>query len=247
MRVVFSFCSLIVFLPASTRGTAIVAVRFPGGILVLADSKPTYLRSDVNKSVCKIIPVKNAYVAVSGMVRDTSREFDAEQIAARAFDSPDRFEVHVRHATELIRAEATRELLRLRREDQEQYGFALKNRGNPIDVLFVAFEKHVAMLAARRLRWNEGKLTLELLQKQDCPGSACPNGTYLSKIGEVSEIEKFLKGHKNPELSETNLRDLMVQQAQATPNDVGLPIQVLALQESGPTWLANDLGCPLQK
>ena len=215
--------------------------------MVLADSKPPYLQSDGNRPACKIVPVKNAFVAVSGMILDPARQFDAEEVAAQTFDSPGNFAAHVKLATERIQAKGSEELSRLRTEDPERYGSALKNGANFIDVLFLAFENHVAMLAARGLHWNETKSKLELHEKHDCPGSACPDGTYLSKIGEVSEVEKFLSVHKRSDLGETVLRDLMVQQAQATPHATGLPIQILSLQDSGPIWLANDLGCPPQK
>jgi hypothetical protein len=228
------------------HGTTVVAVRVPGGIMVLADSKPASPPIDGDKPVCKIVPVKNAYVAASGMVRDASRQFDVEEIVARVFDSPGHFEARVKLATDQIQAKVSEEVSRLKTQDPQRYASTLKNGGNLIDVLFFAFENHVAMLAERRLHWNEAKSRLELL-KHDCPGKACPDGHYISKIGEVSEIDKFLTTHKPADLGETTLHDLMVQQAQTTPTETGLPIQILSLQDGAPIWLANDLGCPLQK
>ena len=228
------------------QGTTVVAVRVPGGILVLADSKPASSPSDADKPVCKIVPVKNAYVASSGFVRDAARQFDVEEIAGRAFDSPGHFEARVKLATEQIQATVSEELSRLKTEDPQRYASALKNGGNVIDVLFLAFENHVAMLAERRLHWNEGKARLEL-QKHDCPGKACPDGHYVAKLGEASEIDKFLTTHTPADLSETTLHDLMIQQARTTPTETGLPIQVLSLQDGAPIWLVNELGCPLQR
>lgn len=237
---------LVVPVWARTMATTVVAVRVPGGILVLADSKASEPGRDGSKPMCKVIAVKSAYVAATGLVRDAAGQYDAEAIASRAFDSPGRFETHVRQAMEQIGTEATKELLRLKAEDQKQYVAALKNGGNVVDVLFLAFENHLAMLAERGLRWNEAKSKLELREKHDCPGRDCPDGKYLSKIGEVSEIEKFLSAHRGANLDEATLQDLMIQQTKATPDEAGLPIQVLSIQESGPIWLANDLGCRIE-
>jgi hypothetical protein len=245
-RSLLSLCLLLGFLSTYTKATAILAVRFPGGIFVFADSKPTYLRSGGKDTVCKIIPIKNAFMAVSGMVRDPYRDFDVEAISAAAFDSAGSFLSHVRHATKLVRERATTELKRLKVEDPSQYEFALSNHRNVLDVLFVAYEAKVPILAARQLRWNETKSALELIRTQDCPGSACPSGTLLSVIGEASEIQKFIDAHqKGGNVSEDILKDLMTRQIEATPKKVGFPIEILALQETGATWHANDLGCPL--
>ena len=255
-RLVFSVCAFIALLSASASGTTIVAVRVPGGILVLADSKPSSGAGDSDKPVCKIVPVKNGYFAASGIIRDAVRQFDVEEIAARAFDSPGHFQDRVKTATEEIEAKASEELAHLKTENPERYGIAIKNGANlkssrdrtapVIDILFLAFENHVAMLAERRFHWNDAKSRLDV-QKLDCPGKACPDGHYVSKIGAVSEIEKFLATHKPSELGETTLHDLVVQQTQATPNETAAPIQILSLQDGAPMWLANDAGCPLQR
>jgi hypothetical protein len=240
-------------LSAASHATTIVAVRVPGGILVLADSKPA--PSDGDKPACKIVPLKNGYLAASGMVRDAAR-FDVEEIAARAFDSPAHFQARVKMATEEIEAKASEELAHLKAESPERYSAATKSAASAnspaggiapvLDVLFLAFENHVAMLAERRFHWNEAKSRLDV-QKLDCPGRTCPDGHYVSKIGAVSEIEKFLASHKPSELGETTLHDLMVQQARSTPNETAAPIQILSLQDGAPIWLANEAGCPLQK
>jgi hypothetical protein len=75
----------------------------------------------------------------------------------------------------------------------------------------------------------------------------CPNGTFMSRIGEVSEIDKFMSTHKSLSLDERTLMDLMNRQTITTPKEVGLPIEVLALQASGPSWHSNELGCPLRR
>lgn len=239
-------CILVPLLSLSAYGTTIVAVRVPGGILVLADSKPVSPAADGGKLACKIVPIKNAYVAVSGVVGNPTRQFDAEEIASRAFDSPGHFQARVKLATEEIQAKLSEELSRLKTEDPERYSAALKNGADLIDVLFLAFENHVAMLAERRFHWNDSRSRLDV-QKLDCPGKACADGHYVSKIGAVSEIEKFLATHKQSDLGETTLHDLMLQQAKATPNETAAPIQILSLQDGAPIWLANDAGCPLQK
>jgi hypothetical protein len=224
--------------------------------MLLADSKPDSPGINGDHPVCKIIPIKNALVTMAGMIRDWSPQLDPADIAAKAFDSPGNFAAHVKLATERIQAKASEDIARLKTEAPERYASFLKNGADGkssgdhevplLAILFLGFENHVAMLAERKFYWNEAKSKIEI-RKHDCPGQACPDGHYVSRLGAVSELDKFLATHKQADLGETTLHDLLVQQAHTTPKETALPIQILSLQESGPIWLANDLGCSLQK
>jgi hypothetical protein len=231
----------------SAYGTAIIAVRYPNGIVIFADSKPTYFPPSQLNAVCKIVPARNAYLAVAGLVRDPSRHFDVEEIAANAFNSTASFRVHVANALGEIERKGKKEINRVRSEDIAQYRFMMKNDGNVIDIVFVAFENEVPMLSARRLHWSELTSELEISQEQNCPGVDCPDGNYVSQIGKVSEIQKYIALNRSSVLDEPTISNLMTLQTKATPEDVGLPIEVLSLDSSGPTWHANPLGCPLRR
>jgi hypothetical protein len=240
----FAATLLMAAVAACATATTILALRTPEMIIVLADSKPTYRGYSGPGAVCKISPLRGAFVAVAGLDHDTARDFDSKKLAVAAFDSPRSFREHVRDAEHLVQKAGETEMRRLRAEDPETYRFTLDNGSNIIDLLFVAFESDTPMMSARRFHWRESTASIEIAGALDCPGKDCPNGTYFTWVGKASEIEEFVQSHSNPSLNEKVLRELLLKQIAANPNDVGLPITILKLDSTGAHWDNNELACP---
>lgn len=194
--------------------------------------------------VCKIFPVGSAFVAIAGLDHDSGRRFDSKVLAQTAFESGKTFGNRVRQAEHSVSKAARIEMIRLRREDHDEYEFAKKNNSNVVDLLFVAVEKRIPRLAARRFHWDDRRSSVSITSKIDCPGRECPEGFYFLKMGEVSEVDKFFNSPSRPTLNVELLAELIRQQSEATPQDVSMPVTILQVDAKGARWVVNDVGCP---
>jgi hypothetical protein len=225
--------------------TTILVVRTPDQVLIVADSKPTFRGVPGPRAVCKITPVQSGFLAIAGLEHDTGRHFDSRAIATKAFESSGGFLFRVAEAELLERKAVELEMGQLKVEDPDAYRFSIKNGGNILDLALASLDGKILRLAIRQFHFNEATGGVEIVAF-DCPGN-CQGGSYFGYFEPVGgEVEKFLKVNSTPALGVDVLRDLVLRQISATPDEVGPPVEILTLGFSGPRWIANDLECSLR-
>jgi len=230
----------------TASATVILALITRDQVTIVADSKPTFRGMPGPQAVCKITPVRSGFLAISGLEHDTLRDFDSRKVATEAFESAGGFLFWVAASEVFVRNAAEVEMRRLRTEDPEAYRFTIKHDSSILGLVFVSFDKIVPRLAIRQLRYDEQSGRVEISAAVDCPGKDCPEGHYLAYLAPSDGvIERFVKANGRPQLNVDVLRDLVSKQIQATPDEVGPPVEILTIDRGGPRWVANELDCPL--
>jgi hypothetical protein len=225
--------------------TTILAIRNSDIVVIVADSKASYKVESASPTTCKIIPLRGAFAALGGLVHDNGRKYDTRVLVTAAFEAPGTFSEHITRAQNKVRKAAQIELRRLKAEDLPTFKFTVKHHGNFADLVFATFENNIPRLSARRFHFDERTATVTMGKSINCPGKDCPAGTLIVKVGEVSAIERLLSQPANRHLDDEVLLRLFQEQINASPDNVGAPIEILRIDSSGPKWMANDLGCPL--
>jgi hypothetical protein len=225
--------------------TTILVFRTPDQLILVADSKPTFRGEPGPNAVCKITPARSGFLAIAGLEHDTLRGFDSRAAAAKALESSGSFLFRVAGAEVLAQRASEVEMARLKVEDPDAYRFSVKNGGSIFDLVIASVEGGIPLLAIRRFHINEASGSVETAVAIDCPGN-CPGGRYFGYLEPAGgEAEKFLTMNSTPRLNVDVLRDLVLKQIIATPNEVGPPIEILNLDHTGARWIENDLGCSL--
>jgi hypothetical protein len=235
---------ILIFFVMEAVGTTILAVRTPEMAVIVADSKPIMRGTPGPSTVCKIFPIHSGFLAIAGLEHDSGRGFYSKELVDNAFASAGTFSARVSAAERIVTEKARTEMLRLKAEDPKTYAFTIKNRGNFLDLLFVAVEEKTPLLSARRFHYNDSTGTVEVGQSLDCPGKDCPGGTYFAFFGEAGEVQRAIGERPRQALNVQVLRNLLQKQIEATPDKVGPPITVLQVEPGGARWISNEVGCP---
>jgi hypothetical protein len=238
------FCLLVVE-PQLGVATTIVVIRTPSGVVFAADSKPTYRGRQGAETVCKIYKSGRLYFAIAGIEHDTSREFFPAELIANVFSSPGSFNKHLLTSTQMIKEALKKELQRLHREDPDTYRYTIKDGGDVLSIAFAGIENGVPILAVRGFQEIVKNEEIEIkIQEDSCPGKC--NGVKIFYLGKHDAIERFIKANTGwsgkPEVLAEKLVNLEIEEY---PNNVGPPIDVMAISPHEARWIHKKDTCPL--
>jgi bifunctional DNA-binding transcriptional regulator/antitoxin component of YhaV-PrlF toxin-antitoxin module len=243
---------LMAALVARAPATSIVVIRGVIGskwvVLIAADSKSQYIRGQGPATTCKIEPLKRGFLILTGY-RTDFKSFSIPVTVRKEFDAKGSFSEHVNRTTDAVRRAATVQLRKLRSGEPDAFKQILtKQHGNVVAIALVDGDA----LAVRGFRFDEPARSVVAYLAEDCPGKDCPKGNILRPLGKTAAIQKYLSEHHlgvitDPKQLAELARTLIELEVKDAPEDVGPPVEILQLDASGPRWISNDLGCPVQK
>jgi hypothetical protein len=228
-------------------GTCIVIIMVASELWIGADSRIVAISRTVEEgpTACKIYVMGNLYYASAGLLKDTAGRFDAAAVAR---------EVSV-YATSVSGAAVTFEaaivpplkniILELRGENPDYFGARLLGK-TALAVAFLGIEKGTPKLEVRRfvVREERGGLAVAI-ERQSCPGN-CQNRMTWAFLGEATEVNRFLDqnpGYLGRNGFRATLQTLIAHQAEATPQYVSLPVDILKITTQGFEWIQRKYEC----
>ena len=223
-------------------GTSIVVIRTPDQVTLAADSKATYRGTAGPVSVCKIWKSSKYYFAVAGLVHDTRRKYDTEEIVGAALERSGSFQQGISRVETVVQRALDQELRHMRSEDAETFAFTLRESNYVVSIVIATVDHGVPRLAMRGFKFDPMTNGLSL-ERITCPGD-CPHGVYVGWMGKASAIEEKMRGPAPLQGKPSDVAIGLVQlQAAVDQSSVGPPIEVLELTKHGTYWVQNELRC----
>jgi hypothetical protein len=225
---------------ASLHATTVVVLWNPNEIVVAADSRGIWSDRSGDRFVnrCKIRWTNDFFYAIAGLGTETGSGFDVDRIVAQAARYPGQISRKVMEFEQLVKSPLARALASIRTSTPQLYqSEVVAKGGHALDVVFFGFQSGEPFLFARR--FGSGDFSGENYQP------TFPSSGHLI-LGEQDAIVAYIRS--NPRWSEAGLvsaANRMIElQIAATPQTVGHPINILAVNRSGARWAFSPRGCP---
>ncbi len=230
--------------------TSIVAMQRPNRITIAADSLTHATHADARGYLsCKIreAPSGGIFFAFSGLVGDPDAQFDAFAIANTSLRGDGSIKVEAKRLADAIRPQLLRVIQRAYRQGYSAGGKAIYNGAYvpALSLLVFGFENgSLAVVDFNFIRVdNPGGAPIDISQDMSaCPGSGCPYGYNIWRLGEQETINALSPEARNLLRADTGddvakVRDLVNIEIAAEPSKVGGPIDTLVMDASGPRWI----------
>lgn len=230
-------------------GTTIVAIRTPTEVIVGADSKVVAIGGEITDAPdgCKIIQVGNFFFAHAKILRDTLGKFSVHDTVVQSHQLGNSISATVRTFEDLIVPSLVRMLQDLRSINLSYFTQNILKGGSAVDVIFFGIENAKPVLFMRYfvpIIANDGSISVEV-KRMDCPGD-CPGGMTFAFMGAKKELNQFLD--QNPHYSQIGwvptINKLISLEAEANPDHVAPPIDIMQVDNQGARWLQRKPECP---
>lgn len=235
---------------AYLSGTTVVVIRTPGEIVIGADSILVGKTEEgsFGATMCKIKPVGGfIFFAASGLVGDSDGVYDAYQIALECSNA----NRSTRDTVNCFEG-AVKPPLKAALEDIRQKAIGpVADNMRALETVFVSLENGVLSYHVRHfiVRLDQANLISLDPHRINCP-TDCKDGVGLNYLGLTTHIaEYFPRNNRHADLLNLDKAELVGQLIQleidnATDGEVGGPIVILRLTQSGAQWIRNEGVCP---
>jgi hypothetical protein len=124
-------------------------------------------------------------------------------------------------------------------------------KANGVSIMLIGFEKGTPFVIGQQFTISatfKHNVRVTPLKPKWCPGADCPNGTYVLHLGAGEAIEQYIAALRPPFSSSAPdlARNLVKVEIDAHAPGVGGPIDLLRLSASGPEWIQQKPGCPIE-
>ncbi len=240
----FCFSSL----STSILATTLIGIRVKDGFVIAADSKVTYkgVGAKGPTTACKIFRSGRFYFAIAGMASDRNRDFFPEKIVAQSFTDSDSFESSIERMELAVSDSLKIEMKRLKIEDHERFDGAQTDGGDVLTILAAAMVGDTPYMGGRGFSYLDGTIPTIEIRRVSCPGD-CPGDEYVFFAGEQDAARKTINElFKNGvRMNVEFARKLVESEIQASPDDVGPPINILRVDKNGPATDPINSNCPI--
>jgi hypothetical protein len=243
MNLSYVSISLILLLSYSTaHSTSILALRTPEKLFIASDSKIVAINGPETRLGCKLFISPNYIFASAGLLKDAHGLFNVRKAVELAMSSGQSFDDGLVRFEQEMLTELPSILNDLRDAVPRYFKNSLLNHP-VVEAIFGTIYEGQIRLSYRGFVPNE-MLSIQII-RNDCPGSACPNGIMLAELGEKNAIDAILD--KNPQIWKqqgiiTALNSLIEAQALATPQFVSAPAAIVMMEKTGtPQWMRPGL------
>lgn len=207
------------------HATTIIMVFMPGRVYIAADSKLSSVNGESNGIVCKLHVADNYVWASSGLLHESQRPFDLEQLVPASMGSGSPFPESIDNLEAQLRAVYPQLVDDVSATgasaEKAQIGIALANlqKAGEVSEIYIA---------------RSG------LQRRDCPSQSCHETNGVFTFGEHKAVDAAMAANRGiwkqmgfvPALNY-----LIQQQAQATPQFVDDNVAIVEITSAGAQWL----------
>ena len=231
-------------------GTSALAIRTNAFLVVGTDSVRTSPTSA--EQVCKIRRSGLFFITLAGLVEYPGSSYDPYAVATHAIARCQTIGCATSNFERAIKAPLTEVLTRIRRYN-EAYFIAHYRTRAPLQGMIYRRDGVSSAIRAFNINVDTTKPGAELIFTTDggCPGPACPEGTYMSAIGHYSHavgpaMAPLKTGEANNFAVALGLiKRGLIDEAKATPEDVGPPYSILVIEGGNIRWQEGYQGaCP---
>lgn len=246
--VLFLIVTSLLFHP-SAFATSIIMIRTQNDIVVGADSKGTNEYDELKKRLfCKIIQVGDIMFAASGLVEDKETGYSVNRVVAESANKGGTVdEIADRINTALVKP-LNDALIHFKKISPEVYKKQIDGqKGITFQLLLFRFENGIPVVYKK----NFGKPNLvhntipAIGTIVRCPGKECKGNRTLIALGSNSAIKDYLKKNLLPPTVDNGflIKKLIMIQMKKTPQDVGLPIDLVRYDKMGIHWIQRKEVC----
>jgi hypothetical protein len=226
--------------------TTAIALRSRNRIVLAADSRARY-GVDRNAAECKLFEVHDVYATVSGLAH-YGTSYRSTDAIRDGFSGPGNFESHVVATAFSLQRRVQKLLINLQRENPREYAHLMRSANPPLDFVQLALAQTVSgqpMLGIIELKRVAGEDAFRPTTTI-CPGS-CPRSSGIFYFGYWERIKPYVSDAGRPRSigSAASIDRLIRLEMEAHPGDVGGPINILEIKDSGARWLQNGGNCSL--
>ena len=222
-----------VVIPFEVRANTLIIVLRIGGIAVLAaDSQVADDDGLPNGSTCKINVTNNHVFAIAGIIREGGGPLNVRATAETAIRAGGTLEEIASKFEDALADELKGFLSRFKTNKPEQYARAFQNHQVVVSVFF---EKTNFVTTTFYLPNRDFPQTIEII-RHACPGDCPVDGPLLFAFGDNGAVTAEIDRPPNIWEAKTiipRMNYLMEIQHRATPNTVGPPVSIIAMDQTG--------------
>jgi hypothetical protein len=227
--------------------TSIVLIRTPAEVTAAADSLGTFANGP--RQVCKLSDAHGVYLAIAGVDNDHSRHFSVADVVFGVIRNETTFAARMSAAKAALMSQLRIEATALQKSgDRKNLDLLINRDGDSLQVALFGIENGapVAMVQSFLVREDSRGITVTAGNSARCPGTDCPAGVYIFKLGKHAAIDKYLDTHPGAQIGRAAQAAKMLVQIEinAGTEGVGPPIDVIGLSYDG-IHLDAKPGCPV--
>jgi phage terminase large subunit-like protein len=232
-----------IILVLRASGTTVVVYRSPTQIVVGADTLLLVSKGAGfdRRRMCKIRSSRGIYFAAAGLTKNARAGYSVVSLAERAcassrnvIDAAKRFELLSLKPFETIAR-------RYQRKSPEFYRAQIKEKPEPLQVVFMGIDRDVPTFALVTFTTSETKGLVSVTPHiKVCPGVECPTGETVTILGENINADRathdrsfFRELRHDPQ---SMLHRLVEMEATADPSRVSAPFDILTISARGSEW-----------
>jgi hypothetical protein len=197
-------------------------------------------------SVCKIYQIGTIFLGVGGLDHDPVTKFSVSEIVFTATRNVRGFRNKMTFAARAIRPKLLIEARNMLAARPNEFEHA---EANGVKIMLIGFEKGTPFVVGQQFTISvTSKHTVQVTPGKpiSCPGADCPTGVYVLHLGAAEVIEQYSAAHPAFSSSADLARNLVQLEIDAHAPGVGGPIDVLRVSASGPQWIQQKPGCPIE-
>jgi hypothetical protein len=219
--------------------TTVAIYRSPTKIVIGADTlfnRQTRL-GPTRYRVCKILNVGEVFFVSIGIVDNPATGFSLNSLAETAIQESHGVSASAQKLMSIGEGPVSRTLTELRKNESQYYSAHVTHKEKALGVVFVGFDAGQDIMAAVYFSIAERadgsvKATSHL---DTCPGIMCPSSVQFRLYGQSDASSRYLQTHPltGAEDPVSTAMNLIGMEADADPDNVGRPIDIITISPKG--------------
>jgi len=232
--------------------TSIVAVRTLEDVSIAADSLGMFTRQDgssYSRSVCKIHRIGDVFVGIAGFDADPINGFSVLQIVSDAIRGKRNFVERMAAAGSAIESALPSEARSLRERRPADFREITDPKAGGVAIILVGMEDGTPSVMVQKFGISvtpAAEIRIVPSEILSCPGSDCPGGHYIFRLGQSDAISKYLSKGPYVVADSAEFARSLVQLEVDDPTvstTVGGPIDVVRISKSDEQWVQQKPVC----
>lgn len=256
-HIIFSFLVFVFTLISSgnvARATTIMIIVTPKNVTMGVDSRVNFIDTETHEETSdvttKIFQSGQYFFSLSGMIENTKNKYYAPYIIHEQLKHSASFNQAIENIKKELQVKIITELEDLKKNNPKVLEFTLKNnQGGIISVAIIGSMENQPMGYMMQFQLISSDPFVLKPVEMTCPGVNCPQGVLVMHVGATGAITQYHEHLKSIGKFGGNpvdlIRDSITVQIEATPKLVGLPIDIITIEDGQPLWIQRKTGCPI--
>jgi hypothetical protein len=255
-------------------GTSVVVVRTPGDVSIATDSAAMYFDPltrvlKPSGSVCKIYRSDTTIMGAAGYIGNSNTNFYVPKIVFEAIRGKRDFPAKMDAAEVAVKSRLLTQAVSMKRYRPEEFNTLVDpKKGGGLSIVLLGLnpapagrspkyttergktQAGIPFAVVRSFIISETPARgteVTLGSRDECPGKACPDGSYIFALGDSDAIDVYFSNSPVNNGTNADFAMRLVQiEIDAHALGVGPPIDVLRVTPSNEKWIKQKSGCPIE-